>query len=260
MTEGDSKTVSLPEIQSVDLEKKLEVIEKSISRIDQIRKKQFFVTICGMILIILVMAVFVASLADFVRNYNSQQLLEEITKSSSIITQSPELRTLSRDFQEVFIPTFKKELVSSFETSMPKFKEEVFKSAKDVESYLHQDVRNKILFRLSEALNKMEKGILSKHPSLTAQELEKAFNEVNKHFIDELTGILNKRVDVTKERLVMLDESFRRFKDTPEYAEAKKLGTGEIENRLFETFLELWIYHINPQRGMEKAFDAKGGK
>lgn len=261
MADDSSKTASLPEIQNQDFEKKLEVIEKSITRIDQIRKKQFFVTICGMILIILVMAIFVASLTDFVRNYNSQQLLEELTKNSNIITQSPELRTLSRDFQEVFIPTFKKELTTSLESSMPAFKDEVFKAAKDIENYLQQDVRNKVLFRLAESLNKVEKSILAKHPDLTAKELEKAFNEVNAHFIDELTGILNKRLAVTKERLVMLDESFRRFKDTPEYAEAKELGTGEIENKLLETFLELWIYHINPQRGMEKAFvDAKGGK
>jgi hypothetical protein len=260
MADDSLKTVSLPEVQNQDFEKKLEVIEKSISRIDQIRKKQFFVTVCGMILIILVMAVFVASLADFIRNYNSQQLLEEITKNSSIITHSPELRTLSRDFQEVFIPTFKKELSASLESSMPAFKDEIFKSAKNIESYLQQDVRNRILFRLSEALNKVEKGILSKHPELTAKELEKAFNEVNAHFIDELTGILSKRLAVAKERLVMLDESFRRFKDTPEYAEAQQMGAGEIENKLLETFLELWIYHLNPQRGMEKAFDAKGGK
>ena len=260
MADDSSKTVSLPEIQSQDFEKKLEVIEKSISRIDQIRKKQFFVTICGMILVILVMAVFVASLTDFVRNYNSQQLLEEITKNSTIITHSPELRVLSRDFQEIFIPNFKKELSASLEAGMPGFKEEVFKSAKDIESYLQQDVRNKVLFRLSEALNKVEKDILSKHQNLTAQELEKAFNEVNTHFIDQLTTILDKRVAATKEKLVMLDESFKRFKDTPEYVDSQKMGTGEIENKLLETFLELWIYHLNPQRGMETAFEAKGGK
>jgi hypothetical protein len=260
MADESSKTSSLPEIQSQDFEKKLEVIEKSITRIDRIRKKQFFVSIAGMILIILVMAIFVASLTDFVRNYNSQQLLEEITKNSTIITQSPELRTLSRDFQEIFIPTFKKELSTSLEAGMPAFKDEVFKSAKDLENYLQQDVRNKVLFRLSEALNKVEKSILSKHPDLTAKELEKAFNEVNTHFIDELTSVLNKRVAATKEKLVMLDESFRRFKDTQEYAEAKESGIGEIENKLLETFLELWIYHLNPQRGMEKAFDGKGGK
>jgi hypothetical protein len=259
MADDITKTAPLPEIRNEDFEKKLEAIEKTISRIDKIRRKQFFVTVCGMILIVLVMAVFIARLADFVRNYNSQQLLEEITKNSTIITHSPELRSLGRDFQEVFIPTFKKELTTSFENNMPAFKSEIFKSAKEIETFLQQDMRNKILFRLSESLSKIEKGITSKHQDLSVQELEKAFNEVNTHFVEELTGVMDKRLATAKEKLVMLDESFKRFKDTPEYADAQGRGTGEIEGKLLETFLELWIYHINPERGMEKA-DLKGGK
>ena len=259
MADDITKTAPLPEIRNEDFEKKLEAIEKTISRIDKIRRKQFFVTVCGMILIVLVMAVFIARLADFVRNYNSQQLLEEITKNSTIITHSPELRSLGRDFQEVFIPTFKKELTTSFENNMPAFKSEIFKSAKEIETFLQQDMRNKILFRLSESLSKIEKGITSKHQDLSAQELEKAFNEVNTHFVEELTGVMDKRLATAKEKLVMLDESFKRFKDTPEYADVQGRGTGEIEGKLLETFLELWIYHINPERGMEKA-DLKGGK
>ncbi|MHB9137875.1 MAG: hypothetical protein ACYC4Q_00560 [Victivallaceae bacterium] len=259
MADDITRTAPLPEVQNEDFEKKLEAIEKTINRIDKIRRKQFFVTIGGMILIILVMAVFIARLADFVRNYNSQQLLEEITSNSTIITHSPELRSLSRDFQEVFIPTFKKELATSFESSMPAFKDEIFKSAKDIEVFLQQDVRNKILFRLSESLNKIEKGILSKHQDISSKELENAFNEVNTHFVEELTGVMDKRLATAKEKLVMLDETFKRFKDTAEYAEARNCNTSEIEGKLLETFLEIWIYHINPQKGMEKA-DVKGGK
>lgn len=259
MADDITKAAPLPEVQNADFEKKLEAIEKTINRIDKIRRKQFLVTVGGMILIILVMAVFIARLADFVRNYNSQQLLEEITNNSTIITHSPELRSLSRDFQEVFIPTFKKELATSFENNMPAFKDEIFKSAKDIEVFLQQDVRNKILFRLSESLNKIEKGILSKHQGISAKELESAFNEVNTHFVEELTGVMDKRLAAAKEKLVMLDESFKRFKDTPEYADAKILGTGEVEGKLLETFLEIWIYHINPEKGMGKA-DVKGGK
>lgn len=262
MAEDVTKTMPSPDVKNDDFEKKLDVIEKTINRIDQIKKKQFYVSIFGMVLIILVMAVFVISLVDFVRNYNSQLLLEEISKNSTIITRSPELRAIGKDFQEVFIPEFKKELFASFESSLPKIKEDVFKSAQEIEAFLQTDIRNKVLYRLSNALTKIEKGILAKHPELTSAELEKAFNEVNTHFIEELTNILDKRLGEAKDKLMLLDESFRKYSDTPEYAAVKKLHQGEVENLLLESFLELWIYHLNAQKGAVAAvaIDTKGGK
>ncbi len=262
MAEDVTKTMPSPEVRNDDFEKKLDVIEKTINRIDQIKRKQFYVSIFGMVLIVLVMAVFVLSLVDFVRNYNSQMLLEEISKNSSIITRSPELHAVAKDFQEVFIPVFKKELLASFEAGLPKIKEDVFKSAQELETFLQTDIRNKVLYRLSNALAKVEKSILAKHPELTAKDLEKAFNEVNTHFIEELTNILDKRLGEAKVKLMQLDESFRKYSDAPEYAAVRKLPAGEVENLLLESFLELWIYHLNAQKGAlpAVAFVNKGGK
>jgi hypothetical protein len=257
MAEDKKKEVSESTLSQEEMEKKLEVIEKAVSNIDKIRKKQFMVTLMGILVILLVMAVFVASLADFVSNYQADLLLKEITKSSTIITRSPELHTLVKEFNEVFIPEYKKELIVAFEAEMPNMRKEVFKSAKELEKFLEKDVKRKLLERLTKAVEKIEKKIMSKHPDISAAVLDKAFKEVNAHFIEEITTILEKRLKTAKEHLAMLDDSFKKYKTTPEYASLKGIPVAEAENKLIETFLELWIYHLNPAKG---AIAAKGGK
>lgn len=238
------------------LEEKLEAIEKTVTQIDVIRKRQFLITLCGILLILLVMAAFVTSLTDFARNYNATMLMDELSNNSSIITQSPELHQLGKDFQEIFVPAYKNELIAALETEMPKLRKEVFQSADELQNFLLNDIKNKLLEHMTRALEKIEKKIMEKHANISPEMLEKAFKEVNAHFIEQITSILEKRLKVAKEKLTLLDQSFNDYKNTPEYATVKNLPAGEVENKLIETFLELWIYQLNPEKG---AVTMKGG-
>ncbi|MFA7231121.1 MAG: hypothetical protein WC071_07605 [Victivallaceae bacterium] len=238
------------------LEEKLGAIEKTVTQIDVIRKRQFLITLCGILLILLVMAAFVTSLTDFARNYNATMLMDELSNNSDIITKSPELHQLGKDFQEIFVPAYKEELIAALEAEMPKLRKEVFKSADELQNFLLNDIKSKLLERMTKVLEKIEKKIIEKHADLSPEMLDKAFQEVNAHFIEQITDILEKRLKVAKEKLSLLDQSFNKYKDTPEYATVKTLPAGEVENKLIETFLELWIYHLNPAKG---AVTMKGG-
>jgi len=77
---------------------------------------------------------------------------------------------------------------------------------------------------------------------------------MNQRFVEELTTLLEARLDKTIEKLSSLDDEIQSYKQTKEYASASEIPAGEVENRLLETFLELWIYQLNPIKASEPAF------
>lgn len=213
------------------LEEKLGAIEKTVTQIDVIRKRQFLITLCGILIILLVMVAFVTSMTNFAKNYNATMLLEELSNNSGIVTRSPELHQLGKDFQEIFVPAYKKELLVALDAEMPKLRKEVFKSADELQSFLENDIKNKIIERMTKALEKIEKNIMEKHSDISPEMLENALKEANAHFIEQVTTILEKRLKTANEKLVLLDQSFSEYKGTPEYALVKALPVGEVENR-----------------------------
>ncbi|MCP3967678.1 MAG: hypothetical protein GY750_20670 [Lentisphaerae bacterium] len=259
----EKKTTATEVSENQEFIQKLNFIEEMVKKMDGIRKRQFFVTILGILVMLLVMAVFVISLTSFVQNYNAQQLLTEVKNNSHIITEGPELKRMLDNVKKTFLPAYKKELAIAFQAEMPKLQAQLSQTTKELELYLQNDLREKLLSRMEAALKKIEAEAIKKHPELNSVTLHDAFAEVNKHFIENVTEVLNKRIGAAKQHLAMLNQSFKAYKDTPEYKSLKGTDMDVIESNLVETLLELWIYHINPIKGGSPNFStmpAKGVK
>lgn len=239
------------------LSKELAEIETSLRHIDKKRKQQFAVMLGGIVLILLVMVLFVTSMINFVKNYNSNRLLQELYNNSSIITQSPELAKVSTSFKQIFLPAYKKALSATLEAEMPKIRKQMLTSTTDLGTFIKNDIPKRLTERLTKALAKIEKDIIVKHPDISPEELQNAFTEANNHFVSEVTSVIDKRLKLAHEKLALLNENFKLYATSPEYVALKGMDSDAVENKLVETFLELWIYHLNPQKG---SLPAKGGK
>ena len=60
---------------------------------------------------------------------------------------------------------------------------------------------------------------------------------------------LKVRLDDAIDSLSALNQSCLAFKTLPDYKELAALPQEDVEAQMLESFLELWIYHINPARG-----------
>ncbi|MCF6174154.1 MAG: hypothetical protein L3J71_00145 [Victivallaceae bacterium] len=248
---ADKKKDAVPQKEEKweQLSNELGDIETSLTHIDKIRKKQFAATLGGIVLVLLIMAFFITSLTNFVRSYDSQMLLQELSNNSSIITQSPELAEVTKSFQEIFLPAYRRELSVALESEMPKIRKKMLESTTELGTFIKGDIRQRLVERLKKAMEKIEKNIIAKHPDIAPAELQKAFDEANNHFIKAVTAIIEKRLKIAHEKLALLDKNFKMYNSTPEYAALKDMDSDAVEGKLVETFLELWIYHINPQKG-----------
>ncbi|QSH40862.1 hypothetical protein P0136_11025 [Lentisphaerota bacterium ZTH] len=243
------KNAALEVSENQEIAYKLDFIQDTVKRMDGIRRRQFLVTILGMLVILLVMAAFVVSLASFVQTYDAQKLLDEVKNNSHIITEGPELKRIMGSIKKTFLPAYRRELAAAFEAEMPRLQAQLSQTARELELYLQNDLREKILSRMETALKKIEAEALKKHPDINSTALHDAFSEINKHFIENITKVLNERVEEAKVHLARLDQSFRAYEDTPEYKSLKGNDIKFVESSLVETLLELWIYNINPVKG-----------
>lgn len=256
---ADKKTDAVPpkEENWEQFNKELGEIEVSLEHIDKTRKKQLAATAGGIVLILLIMIFFFASLTSFVRGYDSKMLLQELSNNSSIITESNELTEVARSFREIFLPAYKKELSAALESEMPKIKQKMHDSATELGTFIKTDIRQRLTKRLTKAMEKIEKNIIAKHPNILPEELQKAFAEANNHFVKEVTAVIEKRLKLAHKKLALLNDNFKRYKTTPEYVALKGMDSDAVESKLVETFLELWIYHLNPQKGAQPAEGVK---
>jgi len=80
------------------------------------------------------------------------------------------------------------------------------------------------------------------------ESLEKDLDKLQKELLEQITDVLAKEIGEAEKSLASLQGSILTFKDLPEYKNLEGIPVGEVENRLIETFLEIWIYELNPSR------------
>lgn len=230
------------------------LLEEKISTIHTVRKKQTCFSLIGIVVILLILAMLLLSLYRTGANFDTEEFIKEVGANSSMITSSPELRAIGEDLQKVFLPALQEEFAKTVEKELPNLKQQKDKSLEDLQKYLEEDLSSMIIDRLETRLSQLEQQLIQKYDPKYADALTKAFENMNQRFVEELTTLLEARLDKTIEKLRSLDEEIQSFKQTKEYASALEIPVGELENRLLETFLELWIYQLNPIKASEPAF------
>lgn len=232
----------------------LRLLEEKINTIHTVRRKQTCFSLIGIVVIILILVMLLLNLYRTGANFDTEEFIKEIAANSSIVTSAPEVHAIGEDLQKVFLPALREEFAKTVEKELPNLKKQREKSFEDLKKYIEDDLSLMIIDRLETRLTQLEQQVIKRYDPKYADALNKAFERMNQRFVDELTTLLEARLDKTIEKLSSLDDEIQSYKQTKEYASASEIPVGEIENRLLETFLELWIYQLNPIKASEPAF------
>jgi hypothetical protein len=122
-------------------------------------------------------------------------------------------------------------------------------SANNLQRYLENDVRDKLYKEISLTLNQMEADILKRYPKITPERINQVLDKAKVEFIDQVTDMLELKLDVAFRDIASLNESVAKIKEDSHYQTLDREKIGEVENLLIESMLELAIYHINPDKG-----------
>jgi hypothetical protein len=99
----------------------------------------------------------------------------------------------------------------------------------------------------------MESDILKRYPKIPPERISIVLDRAKEEFIDQVTDMLELKLDVAFRDIAALNQSVAKIKDDPHYRALDREKIGEVENLLIESMLELAIYHINPDKGNRPA-------
>ena len=241
--------------------KMLTSVTEQLEEMRKIRRRQGRYAVIGVLAILAILLSFMVNMAQFGQNYPVDELLRQISANSHIVTNSPRVQKVVASAKDVFFPAYKKELLKRLQEESPQIEATAVNAVSDFRNFMMTDIRKKMVKRVDNSLKLVEKDIIEKYTKseLSPDELDKVFKEVNAKFHEEFTKRLEKRLDVAIKKLIVMNQEFKNFKNTPEYKKLKPEDIGTVESRLVETMLKLWIYHLNPDEGEAKVKISKGG-
>jgi hypothetical protein len=234
-------------------------VTAELEEMRKIRRRQGRYAVTGVVATLAILISFMVNLAHFGQNYPVEELLQQISANSNIVTNSPRVQQVIGSAKNVFFPAYKRELLKRLQDEAPQIEATAVTAVSDFRNFMMTDIRRKMVNRVDKALKQVEKDVIQHYTKteLSPEELDKVFDEVNIKFHEEFTKRLEKRLDAAIKKLVVMNDEFKSFKDTPEYKALKPEDIGIVENRLIETMLKLWIFQLNPEQG--EAIVSKGG-
>ena len=240
-----------PEEKQSDLQKNLEEISLLLKKIEVHRRRQVIWSLIGLAALLLIAAAFFANLYLIGKKFDIERLAEEMIGKSDQVLDSRAVQQLRQDFHRVFLPACQEELAKEFEKRLPELRGVMETQTRETEDFLQNDLRPRLNRRLHESFGKAEAEIAKKYADsmpagISAADGMRAFEMV---FADDVAGELNRNVENSRLLLRNLRTEALAFRQLPEYKTLQQKSVPEVESLLFETFLELWIYYLNPARG-----------
>ncbi len=234
-------------------DQQIEMISSRLESIRLMRKRQMLASVLGVVVIIVLFSILIGNLFRISRDFDVKELAVDLTRNANIVTDSPEFNGMIDDMKTVMLPALKTEMAAAFQRELPNFRQKGLDSLEELQKFVKVNVRNQVLAKLEKRLKTIEQKVLAKHNPKDLDSIEKALDKVNARFMDDMASMLEKELGGAVESLAGLDAQIQEFKKTPEFANLKGYHAEEVENKLLETFLELWICQLNPAKAQALA-------
>ena len=233
-------------------EEALDRILKKSAELDVLRRRQSLLACLGVVLILAILILFLRNLVCFGKTFDGHSLAEKtVTVAMNDLSRDHELKAMKEDFREVFLPALRSEFESQVKGSLPKMQDAVENERGLLSAHLQDKTRTQVLTRLQKSFSAIEERLVAKHGGAapSSADLEKALKQTENVLLSEAEKQLKDRLDGSMKSLSDLNNSCVAFKELPEYRSYLDLPQDAIETQMLESFLELWIYRINPDRG-----------
>ena len=243
---------------------KIDALEKKINYMVNAKRKTTIATYIGLVIIIIFLAFFIYNLFAFVKYYNTKELAVELSANISQLAQSDEANEVIKVITDKYFPALQIALIQKMKSDAPLFKQSSLKLATNLKGYLTNHIKPKLEDSLIKQLSSSEAQMLTTYskskPSL--EKINKIIQNSQQFLLANITKSIDFKLKNALNTLADLNGNFQTMyssmENTPVLKGLTPDMTGEVENRLIETLLEIIIYHLNPQKGNSPAF-ANGG-
>ncbi|MDD3154157.1 MAG: hypothetical protein PHS41_04760 [Victivallaceae bacterium] len=247
---GRKKSSGDEKPEKVSTEALLERIVELEKAMDQDRRRQSLVTWGGLVVVLVVLVLFLGNLIRLARDFDRQALAADMLQQTAVLMRGPEFQEIQKDFIEVFVPAYRDAFTANVLARRGEFEKVGQAEWQRTVEFLRKDIVKKAVARLHASMDRVGRKLVAKHGgSLPAPEdLEKNLKKLEDLLVENVTTVLEQELAEAEKSLASLNRNIQAFKLLPEYKKLSEIPVEELENRLIETFLEIWIYQLNPAR------------
>jgi hypothetical protein len=240
---------------------KIAEMEEALKEIQRFKLKRSVVGIVGLLLVLGALLLFLNNIRNFTKTKLNdadfqQEVLSTLSKDMKKVSETnPNVNLILQDMRNKIIPSLYKQVLERLKKETPKIKGVGKQMTDDLKNYLEKDLKAKLATSLSEAMLEVEDLLRKKYPNLSSKDIDKTLKSAQATFILELTEMLDHKLAGFSDDLGKLRTGMDEFKKCDEYKmlDPKNEDTiHTVKTQMVEAMLELVIYHINPQKGLEK--------
>jgi Tfp pilus assembly protein PilN len=255
------------EQENAVLMKRLSTLEQDIIAINIAKKRKNVFGLIGGILIILALVMFLMNISSFFKNkVNSADFRNKMLKQGLADMQdlksNPNLKKAISEIKNDVLPALAKEVITRFKAEIPSFKAQGDDFLQELKVYLEKDVKERMEKSLLAYLVKVEGTLKDHYPDLSVDDLNKIVKSSQAIFIIELEKVIQNKLKIIQDDLVVLKTSKEQFKLCEEYKSLDASNPHSVayaKQQLIVSMLELVIYHIDPERGKVPYLEIAGG-
>jgi len=248
-----------------DMLSRLGRLEACLAEIERTRRQRSMISMGGLLLVLLGIALFAANLWGFglklMEPESQDAIMAKVQEDMADLLQNDAtLKQLTRDLQDDVLPYVVEQITARLKEELPVFRQQGEDILLNLQGYLEKDAKEKLSEALADILAEVEQKLIEKYPQVTPEELQSVIETAQTVFVEELTTLIERKLDVVADDLGALKESVDQFKDTPEYRQLiedmkvdREGAVNKVQLAMIEHMLELVIYHINPERGAQSA-------
>lgn len=235
---------------------RIKVLEEALESIEHSRKQKSMISLIGLILVLMGIVLFLVNLKAYAeKKFNDKAFQKEILDTlrddmMAIAKDNANIKRIQTEFKEDIFPYVAKQVTDRFKKDLPKFQKTGEDFAVELDNYLNNEVKDRVVKAMSESLVEVEGTLKEKYPKMTPDQLQTILDEARNVFIIEITDVIEKKLDFVEKDLATLKVSIDKFKNCEEYKahDPKNPDTNNsVKIKMVEGMLELILCHIKEQ-------------
>jgi len=243
------------------LREQAEKLEAVLSANEALRKRTRLFSVCGLVLIGLLLIVFVWRAVSHVQGeYVTplekdpgafvQELVEEARVHPVLLAEA---EVTAKVLGEEILPDFSSRVFSEFANRRPEFEETVLDMGERLDTHTQKHVKKRLEEALYSSLDKAFQDLYELFPEVKDVAVEEQVAKSKDDFAVRLGDSVDKRIDVVQARLDELHQAVEAVGKSRGYEELAKARQGDLEEALLDAFVDLIVYELKPEFGDQPA-------
>ena len=225
---------------------RLDELEKLLQETESLRRRQFLVSCCTILLMLTVLTFFIIGLVFFFRTYPKRLLMQEVVDQNRLILGNPYHFGVNRKYDRKLIRYFCSEIRRELQHRKPMLRQELRIAVRSLSAYARQELRKDFRSRLYKHLAAETRLYLQEKKLNPAARQQVQLRQMNVELSAAVTdAVFGDPETAGREAFDLFQTETQHLRQTGLYRDLSGEPLDTVEQRLLENLLECVVCRLN---------------